>query len=105
MININLNGQETLLIFNNRVFKQLADTGMMDVMQDVNIDKINSPEFIEKVGYYAYLQGCKDKGITPIDSEKFGLLLSFENAIEISNAFAEELIKAFDRISSKKKTV
>lgn len=103
MIEITHNGNKSLIILNNRVFKRLADLGIMDIISNEDSSKIDDDEFIESLSYLGYLEGCKYSNIEPIDEAKFKLELSRIAVLKIQNHFIEQLIEIGEYVSTKKK--
>jgi hypothetical protein len=103
MIEISIKGKANLLILNNRVFKRLAELNLLDVIKDEKFDIVDDPEFIEKVGYLCYLEGCKADLKDPISQDEFSQFLRRADALRISNLLIEELIEVGEYVTSKKK--
>jgi len=105
MIELEIDNKKSLLIFNNRVFKDLRGLTGFDIINNMDIDKLDDPDFVIELGYLAYCEGCKYRGITPIEKVKFGSLIDVKLSWEITEAFGAEIIKVSDFLQTKKKMI
>ena len=104
---ITLNDKEYYLRFPNKALKQIQRDAEFDIFSDkeVDFDKLEDCAYI--IAYYGILYGCKyeekelDLSISQVES-----LLDLENSLAVTNAFFEQLNKAFEFLnknSSEKK--
>ena len=103
MIEINHGKEKCLIILNNRVFKSLADLGLADIIASQDLNKLDDPDFVEKLAWMGYVEGCKYSETTPMKDVKFKVGLTREAALEIENLFIEQLLEIGEYVTSKKK--